>query len=93
MKLAQRLDELNLPVHVGRADCTKFDKLSSKFNIRGFPTIKYISHDKVIEFTGDRSLEEFVDFATRMTGLVKSYWNNCNSTFFPTFFQSKNSNN
>lgn len=72
MKLAQKLDELNLPVHVGRADCTKFETLSSTFNIRGFPTIKYISHDKVIEYTGDRSLDELVDFATRMTGLVET---------------------
>lgn len=69
MKLAQKLDELNLPVHVGRADCTKFDTLSTTFHIRGFPTIKFISHDKVVEFSADRSLEELVDFAKRMTGL------------------------
>ena len=68
MKVAQDLEKLNLPVHVARVDCTKFDSMSSTFSIRGYPTIKYISHDKEVEFLGERSIEELIDFAKRMAG-------------------------
>jgi len=38
--------------------------LSSRFSIRGYPSIKFLKNGTVYDYQGNRSLESFVEFAT-----------------------------
>jgi len=49
---------------VGSVDCTTEKTLSTRFGIKGFPTIKYIRGGKVYDFRGARTLDDFTKFAT-----------------------------
>lgn len=66
MQVAQRLANEGSSVVVGRLDCTKYTNID--FPIHGFPTILFISKDYVVEFDGDRSIDEITDFARRLSG-------------------------
>lgn len=68
MEAATDIQKENLGVYVGKIDCTKYTSLASHFSIRGFPTILFIDKDKVVEFNGDRTIEDLVDFARRLSG-------------------------
>ncbi|KAJ3333148.1 hypothetical protein HDU76_011065 [Blyttiomyces sp. JEL0837] len=51
-------------VNIGKVDCTTETKLTKRFNIRGFPTLKFIQEPfNVAEFKGRRTLEELEKFA------------------------------
>jgi Thioredoxin len=51
-------------INVGRVDVTANRDLGTRFDIKGFPTVKLLSKGKVYLFKGRRSFEELVDFAT-----------------------------
>src|SRR5699024_3796307 len=44
---------------------------------RGFPTILYVRGEKKVEFKGERSLEEILDFAARVSGPPVHYLDSC----------------
>ena len=67
-KVAQILYNDNVPVHVGRLDCTRFANVAGHFSVKGFPTILFITSRKSVEFLGDRNTLEIVDFAKRLAG-------------------------
>jgi len=64
--VAQSLIEA--PIRVGRVDCTRFSKVATEFNIKGFPTIMFLKGDDVYTYDGDRTREDIVAFARRMMG-------------------------
>lgn len=65
-----------LPVRVGRVDCTRFPNVANEFNVRGFPTVLFLKGDSVFTYEGDRTRDDIVNFATRLTGpAVKSIEN------------------
>jgi hypothetical protein len=68
MQVAQQLAQENSEVIVGRVDCTRFQSVASHFPVRGFPTILFINKDFMIEFDGDRSKEDILDFTRRLSG-------------------------
>jgi thioredoxin domain-containing protein 5 len=49
---------------VGKVDCTVEKTSCSRFEVRGFPTIKFIKDGKYYDYKGARSVEEFTKFAT-----------------------------
>eukprot|EP01069_Polyplicarium_translucidae_P004231 Polyplicarium_translucidae@DN2530_c0_g2_i1.p2 len=55
--------ELEGEVYVGAVDCTSNDLLKTKFAVRGYPTILYMHGGKSYKYAGNRSLDDFVDFA------------------------------
>ena len=67
MQVAQALHD-NSAIIVARVDCTKWPKVGAHFSVQGYPTIKFIRGEKVVEFSGDRTKEELVDFADRLSG-------------------------
>ena len=72
-QVAQQLASQASPVVVGRLDCTRWTSAAKEFPVRGFPTILFIDGDLVIEYDGERSKEEIVEFATRLSGpLIRS---------------------
>lgn len=70
MQVAQTLASEGSDVVVGRVDCTKWAAVSNAFPIRGFPTILFISGGSVVEYDGDRSKDDIVGFAARLSGPV-----------------------
>lgn len=75
-QVAQRLANDGSPVIVGRLDCTKYPKID--FPVRGFPTILFISNDFIVEFDGDRSVDDITDFAKKLAGPAIRLLTNCN---------------
>lgn len=48
---------------VGAVDCTVHKQLAEKFEINGFPTLKYFEKGKVLyEYDGKRTAEAMVNF-------------------------------
>ncbi|XP_074032373.1 thioredoxin-related transmembrane protein 3 isoform X2 [Leptinotarsa decemlineata] len=72
--VAQSLSKSN--VRVSRIDCSRFPSAASEFGIRGYPTIKFITADSEYTFRGDKTKDDIINFAVRMTGppieIVKS---------------------
>lgn len=60
---AQVADALEGEVNVAKVDVTASRELGTRFDIKGFPTLKLISKGKVYTFKGRRSLEEITEFA------------------------------
>ncbi|XP_076338865.1 thioredoxin-related transmembrane protein 3 [Tachypleus tridentatus] len=74
-QVAQSLVDSN--IQVGRLDCTRFTSVATEFGIRGFPTVIFVKGHKNIEYKGDRTREEIVDFARRMDGPAVRHLKNC----------------
>ncbi|XP_071091730.1 protein disulfide-isomerase TMX3-like [Haliotis cracherodii] len=56
------------PIRVGKIDATRFSSVSSEFDVRGFPTIKFFSGGNVYTHRGDRTKEDIIEFAQRAQG-------------------------
>lgn len=69
MEAATDLQKENVGVYVGKVDCTKYTSLATHFSIRGFPTVLFIDKNKVVEFNGDRTIDDIVEFTRRLSGL------------------------
>lgn len=68
MQVAQKLHNEDLGVYVGRLDCTRFQVAAQHFAVRGFPTLLFVTPDRTVEYHGDRTKDEIVEFAKRMIG-------------------------
>ncbi|XP_011643356.1 protein disulfide-isomerase TMX3 isoform X1 [Pogonomyrmex barbatus] len=55
-------------IRVGRVDCTRFTSITSAFKIKGFPTILFLKGDQKYVYEGDRTRDEIVKFALRLSG-------------------------
>lgn len=63
--VAQTLYKTN--IRVGRIDCTRFTGVAKEFGVGGFPTIKFIKEGREYTFNGDRTKDDIVNFALRMS--------------------------
>ncbi|XP_069701598.1 protein disulfide-isomerase TMX3 isoform X1 [Periplaneta americana] len=64
--VAQALHNTN--IRVGRIDCTRFTGMAVEFGVSGFPTIMFLKGEFQYTFKGDRTKEEIVNFALRVSG-------------------------
>lgn len=55
-------------IRVGRIDCTRFTSVAQAFKVKGFPTILFFKGDKEFIYHGDRTRDEIVNFALRLSG-------------------------
>jgi len=58
----QLATQLKGKVNVAKIDCTIERELGNRFGIRGYPTIKYLREGKLYEYTGDRTVANFISF-------------------------------
>ncbi|XP_020298819.1 protein disulfide-isomerase TMX3 isoform X2 [Pseudomyrmex gracilis] len=56
------------PIRVGRIDCTRFTNVANVFKVKGFPTILFLKGDQEHMYHGDRTRDEIVKFALRLSG-------------------------
>lgn len=50
---------------VAKVDCTKHSSVANAFNVKGFPTIKFIKGEDAYIHRGDRTKEDIIKFALR----------------------------
>ena len=56
--------QLKGEVNVAKVDASKERAIGSRFDIRGFPTILFLSHGQVYKYKGRRTKEALVEFAS-----------------------------
>eukprot|EP01116_Phalansterium_solitarium_P025319 TRINITY_DN9627_c0_g1_i2.p1 TRINITY_DN9627_c0_g1~~TRINITY_DN9627_c0_g1_i2.p1 ORF type:complete len:324 (-),score=13.38 TRINITY_DN9627_c0_g1_i2:130-1101(-) len=50
---------------VAKVDCTTENELKTRFDIQGFPVLKFINNSQVYDYNGDRSLKHLKRFARK----------------------------
>ncbi|CAG9859452.1 unnamed protein product [Phyllotreta striolata] len=58
----------NTHVRVGKVDCTIFPNVGKAFDVTTYPTIKLVKADDDFTFEGEKTTEEIINFAIRMSG-------------------------
>lgn len=62
-RAALLLETEEINAKVAAVDCTVHRKLSEKYEIKGFPTLKYFEKGKIVEeYDGKRTAEDMADF-------------------------------
>jgi len=62
------LKETSVNVPLAKCDATLHKEFSGKYDIQGFPTIKFFTNGKDIEFNGGRTADEIVNWVTKRVG-------------------------
>jgi len=61
------LKKLNSELQLGKVDCTQETSISSKYDIRSFPTLKYFRYGIHTPYEGGRTVKAILEFAKRAT--------------------------
>ena len=67
-KAAKQLEELNPEIKLAKADATIETVLAEKYNVRGYPTLKFLSGESVIDYNGGRQADDIVNWLLKKTG-------------------------
>ncbi|CAG9088229.1 unnamed protein product [Plutella xylostella] len=55
------------PIKVAKVDCTRFPSVGTHFKVRAYPTILFIKGSYLHEYTGERTKDDMVSYALRMS--------------------------
>lgn len=67
-KAALRLAETHPSVVLAKVDATEESELAERFGIDGFPTLKWLTSEGEVDYTGGRTEDAIVRWVTKMTG-------------------------
>jgi len=67
-KAAGVLAEKDSPIKLGKVDATEEGKLAEKFEIRGYPTLKFFRNGKPGDYNGGRTADTIVNWVEKKTG-------------------------
>lgn len=62
------MSEEKSEVLLAKIDATEETELAEKYEVRGYPTIKFFRNGKAIEYTGGRSSEDILKWIKKKTG-------------------------
>ena len=65
---ATTLKEKNSEIKLAKVDATKEKSLAERYNIEGFPTLKYFNQGKDTEYTGGRKAAEILNWLEKKAG-------------------------
>ena len=75
-KAAGVLAEKDSPIKLGKVDATEEGPLAEKFEVRGYPTLKFFKNGKPTEYNGGRTSDTIVtwvrDFYFSVRGLSQT---------------------
>merc|ERR1711990_861046 len=67
-KAAGILAEKDSPIKLGKVDATEESSLAEKFEVRGYPTLKFFKNGKPMEYGGGRTADTIVSCVEKKTG-------------------------
>ena len=67
-KAAGQLAEKDSPIKLGKVDATEEGKLAEKFEVRGYPTLKFFRNGKATEYNGGRTADTIISWVEKKTG-------------------------
>merc|ERR1711868_326752 len=67
-KAAGILAEKDSPIKLGKVDATEESSLAEKFEVRGYPTLKFFKNGKAMEYSGGRTADTIVSWVEKKTG-------------------------
>lgn len=67
-KAAGILLEKDSPVKLGKVDATVESKLGEKFDVRGYPTLKFFRNGKPMDYNGGRTSDTIINWVEKKTG-------------------------
>merc|ERR1711872_1035734 len=67
-KAAGALAEKDSPINLAKVDATEESALAEKFEVRGYPTLKFFKNGKALEYGGGRTADTIVNWVEKKTG-------------------------
>lgn len=67
-KAAQKLNEMKSDIKLAKVDATIETKLAEKFEVQGFPTLKFFKKGNMMEYGGGRTESEIISWLNKKTG-------------------------
>ena len=67
-KAATELAKLETPLYVAKVDATENKELGKRFEVKGYPSLKFFVNQQPVEYNGGRTAPEIVSWLKKKTG-------------------------